>query len=43
MMILISSTAKKLRHIMDVEPRSLANFGILEEIHIDDRFNKFLL
>ena len=43
MMILISSTAKGQRHIVDVGPLSLANFGILEEIHIDDRFKKILL
>ena len=29
MMTLISSTAKGQMHIMDVGPRSLANFGIL--------------
>ena len=43
MMILIWSTAKKLRHDMDVEPRSLVNFGILEDFNINDRFYLFLL
>ena len=34
-----SSTAKEHRRIMDVEPRSLVNFGILEDMMItNDRF-----
>ena len=40
MMTLISSSAKGQGQNMDVEPRSLGNFGILEDIEIDDRFTK---
>ena len=37
MMTSLSSTVKGQRHIMDVGPRSLANFGTLEEVYINDR------
>ena len=43
MMTLISNTAKGQMHFMDAGQRSLANFGILEDTHIDDRFIKFPL
>ena len=41
MMTSISSTAKELKRIMDVEQRFLVNFGILvEKAHLYDRFYK---
>ena len=43
MMTLISNTAQELVHGLDVGPHFLVNFGILEEVHINDRFNKFFL
>ena len=45
MTILNSSTAKEHRRIMDVEPRSLVNFGILEDLALltNDRFGTFNL
>ena len=45
MTILNSSTAKEQMRDMDVEPRSLVNFGILEDLalHTFDRFGTFIL
>ena len=44
MTILNSSTAKEQTRFMDVEPRCLVNFGILEDMVItNDRFDTFNL